>query len=710
MNVEIKNFKNIKEFSHTFERGKVHLIYAGNGTGKTSIAQALTFNNNEKEKFKSHNDDWDELEVKKDKDFSIFLLDENFITLNILNDEIFNDSYEIIFNNDSTKKLEGKIEEQKVRIAEFLKRSECIDLKKQLAYIDKNLGIKGAKKDELKITNLTKAISNLPKTVPYIDEELKSIFNSQKLKSKWVAWIQEGEVYTHVHDSKICPYCAQNIDDKRLKSINLIKASYNKKDLEEGQKFLQTYGVLSDNIKVDTNRMDSIYRGNIKSKVSVDAVKIILNRSTRLQKLISDLERITAKRHNEAYIRIKFNSKDFINDTQFYSELISMSEEYNGNVNKLNKMREAISKQLIKSIESNNNLIRDYLYNAGIPYVLEFILDSEKNTKLLLKYKSKEINQSFKNVLSYGEKNLISALLFSLMKKGNKNLYIYDDPSMLLDDHKRYAFIDLIIQRKNLKLLNTNDSTLILTHSMSTLKEFLIMAKERSGQNIKVWILKNNDGTCKLDEIKYRDLVIYQQIVKNQITKTKFDTVKLILIRKLVELGIIEDKQGKKYNLISSIFKYKRAGVKDNNRTYSKEENISTYKDLQNDMRQIGSNLDSYEHLVDSLRIDKLIECYNNSTNYFEKLINFRVITNFIKENIDSNILDSVDKIFLRFVTNLYHIENDSLFLISEDKHIDIPDYILNTCDRIVNKLSEKIIIAQQSKQFEYINLDSNFI
>jgi hypothetical protein len=67
----------------------------------------------------------------------------------------------------------------------------------------------------------------------------------------------------------------------------------------------------------------------------------------------------------------------------------------------------------------------------------------------------------------------------------------------------------------------------------------------------------------------------------------------------------------------------------------------------------------------------EMISLYNSLQSNYEKIQLYRIINH-------GNISDSV---FKRFVDEVYHIENDSLFQLNPAEYPTIPDYIIQLCD-----------------------------
>ena len=69
--------------------------------------------------------------------------------------------------------------------------------------------------------------------------------------------------------------------------------------------------------------------------------------------------------------------------------------------------------------------------------------------------------------------------------------------------------------------------------------------------------------------------------------------------------------------------------------------------------------------------IDEMIRLYENTTSGYEKIQIYRLINHEPESR----------SIFKKFVDEVYHIENDSLFQLNPSEFPTIPQYIIDLCD-----------------------------
>lgn len=105
----------------------------------------------------------------------------------------------------------------------------------------------------------------------------------------------------------------------------------------------------------------------------------------------------------------------------------------------LNGYARKFSSDLRKNVEGKLEEINEFLRIAGIPYKMIIRANNDDNYTTTLKHVSDKDSIINDNVLSYGEKNFISLILFAydVVKDSKPNtLIILDDPISSFDNKK----------------------------------------------------------------------------------------------------------------------------------------------------------------------------------------------------------------------------------------------------------------------------------
>lgn len=141
--------------------------------------------------------------------------------------------------------------------------------------------------------------------------------------------------------------------------------------------------------------------------------------------------------------------------------------------------------------------MNSYLDRFGIKYnfsVSSYLNDS-RSLSYLLYHKQDEKKDNRINGLSYGEKNIISLILFLLSAKDS--FIIIDDPASSFDDYRRSEILELIYD------ICSGKTVLVLSHDHIFMKYAIFNKKNskkliESGKDVPSIIHKYNDNTGKI--------------------------------------------------------------------------------------------------------------------------------------------------------------------------------------------------------------------
>jgi len=107
-------------------------------------------------------------------------------------------------------------------------------------------------------------------------------------------------------------------------------------------------------------------------------------------------------------------------------------------------------------------------------------------------------------------------------------------------------------------------------------------------------------------------------------------------------------------------------------------------EDLKNGIDGIKTKIENfdYDSLLNKFRDNvQLIEIYKQTDDSFAKIILFRIIIDGLEEN------KTPDDILMKFINEVYHIENELLFQLNPMKYDIAPQFIIEECDKFINNL-----------------------
>lgn len=705
MDVKIKNFRNIKNFEHQFEKGCINFIYAENGTGKTSIAKAIHLSNDELPKFKSFND-WGDVSVEINRNLNSYLFDDSLLSVNYLENNIFKNTYEVVFDTQQIKNTKLLYEDDKKAIKNLIGNEEYSSLKKSLEYFVKIFKIKETKNEvKLNDTVQVKAIKDKPSlSKSDITSNFWELYSNIYPKFDWISWINNANNSFHIED--YCPYCSTPMSLSIKESLSIIKRDVKGSSIKHIELIESNINSIAGYINIRKDDLMGIVKGNnsIKAKINISRIKVEVSRVKKLLDVFDNLEKVMEDKHNIGFDKIKYSDTDLLKDKMIISKLISTIDSYNNKISKINSLNRSIVKKIERNINKNNEMIETFLKSVGINYEIYFESSEYNNTQILLKYKptNRKLDE-ISSHLSFGEKNIINAMFFLLTSnKTDKNVYLFDDPGTLFDKHKRFAFLNLIQTFRNEKIIKKSDYIIIFSHSFSAFKESITTSYTKN------YILNNNNGECSLNLINNKSLNNYYNNILEYYEESNIPIVKLIMLRKLIETSYIEDPQNRIYNFISSLSKVMTPADKSRSNIFSKEVNNDIFIKIQAVTSSLGGFNHTKEDLIESINKEYLIMLCNNveSLKWYEKMIIIRTLKYYIPSNGKKNItFNPEEKILLRFITSIYHTENDHLFSIKIGEHCPIPKYV----DDLVSMLLLKALEILNENEFRAIEYDNVF-
>jgi len=238
----IKNCNNIDNGSILIQKNILNIKYGINGTGKSSIAKAISCFS------KDQNNDSDSLKQLKpfkcigqagndpeisgmDEINNVRIFNEEYVDTHIfVDDELIKGSFDIFIRNDAYEKGLKEINELVAIIGKTFDENEEIDnLIADLKELSSSFGkttksgihassiFSKAFKNGNKVTNIPKGLENYKDYIRH-DENYK-----------WIKWQLDGQPYLNITEN--CPYCVSNIEEKK-ETIEHITEVYDSKSVQ----------------------------------------------------------------------------------------------------------------------------------------------------------------------------------------------------------------------------------------------------------------------------------------------------------------------------------------------------------------------------------------------------------------------------------------------------------------------------------------------
>ncbi len=694
MNIKINNCNNIDKGNIELTEGRLNIKYAINGTGKSTISKALeaTIQGLDSEMkellpFKYYNGSNNVTpEITGCESFkSILIFNEKYVADYIFQpNELIKNSFEIFIKTSDyekhTKEIEKLLKNISVTFKEHPELDGLID-----AFQNFVAGFGKAKSGYSAAGSIGKGIGkgnkidNIPEGLEVYTSYLKNENNV-----KWLKWQMDGKSYLDM--DSICPYCANEVEEVRKKTILKVSEEYDTKSVEHLNKMLEVFELLNPYFSIETeNKIKEITKNA--TNISEAQINYLTEVKKQIEVLLTQLNGLK----NIGFHSLKYSEKiaDELNkykiDLSYYSHLNSeltmeKVEVINSNLDevlqKAGQLQGEINKQkkhIKGTIEQYNSEINYFLYYAGYKYRVSIEYDDVNNYHLVLKHIDNTSNVlSVNDHLSYGEKNAFALVLFMYdVLKTNPDLVILDDPISSFDGNKKFAIINMLFMGKNCLKDRT---VLLLTHEFNTVIDSIKNMSHLFNPAPRAAFLSTDNGVLSEKNISKYDIKSFVDIAKSSISSEIDILNKLVYMRRLEE---IQDKNSLSYHLISNIFHKRKEpilkyfDVSLGKEQYRKMKNEEICK-ASNEIKKLIPNFDYEVELRKTQSKTILKDLYVNSESNYEKMQLYRIAFN---DNHDNDVIR-------KFINETFHIENDYLFQLDPREYNTIPQYIIDECDK----------------------------
>lgn len=701
MEINIKNCNNIKNADITVEKNSLNIKYGMNGTGKSTIAKAIA-NREQLNELKTFGSELEPEIIINENIKKVEIFDNDFINRITFNgSEVIENGFEVFVKTDEYDKKRKEITDILNKLNRETFKDEIINnLRNGFLNISAKIQLNAnqtikrnpAYKSILKKENMFEIPDSLEKYSDFIKDKEKNI--------TWVDWKNKGFEFD---ERKKCPFCAEKLSETYAEEKENFMENYTKSGMKnlsdvlaslEGIKDYfneEQYNKLISCIKEDKNEddIDFIYQkfmlevaylnDKFEKIYQFDSYNIknseIGNLSDKIKELIINKEELNYF-SNETVFEVIDNITKKIN------EIIEKITELQAKTATLNTF-------IKNSINSSKEDINKFLETAGFNYKFDFDVSSENASKTLLIYKGEEdINvDNIDRHLSWGEKNAFALVLFMYYAISKKaELIILDDPISSFDSNKKYAIINRLFENRPDKKSFYGKTVLMLTHDFEPIIDFIINNKPNSGHAIAKYIKNTNNIVTEQEITKDNDII---SIVKLSYIYAKDNSINMIsrvnFLRKYIEHIRVENYEENQliYDMLSSLVHAKEYPDKQVNRDTYLRFTEEEFKKAQNGIKKYIDDFD-YNIIVKNYYNKEYIvqEFFKESNNYIKS----QLFREYLEVSGERNKLDNN---LLKFIDEIYHIENDYIFTIDLIKFDTIPDYIIEKINEFMKEKAQ---------------------
>lgn len=685
--INIKNCNSIDEGNIDIENGRLNIKYGINGTGKSTIAKAIKFNNNQEKlkellpfKYKEENFQNIIPLVSGTLDYqTIMIFNEEYIEqFTFKQDELLKDSFEIFIKDQifeqNLNAINGLFSDVK---SIFNSNDNLINIIKDLEELSnsfsKNSGGLAKNARVSKAFSNGNKIENIPKGLELYSKYLKSNKNLE-----WIKWQTSGNNFIEI--SNKCPFCTSSIKIKKP-LIKKVALEYNENTIGH---LLQIVKVMNKLKQYFTDTAQQTIESIIKNKTGLTEIEnafltrikneidILIIQIKNLQQLafftFKDVPDMTEKINQ---LKINLLLVPSLNSSMSQEIINPLNESLNLLLTKASMLTAKINIQkrsIIDKIQKYKNEINEFLKFAGYKYIIDI---EEINQEYKMRLKHIDLSsfvQKGNQHLSYGEKNAFALMLFMYeCFSKNPDLVILDDPISSFDKNKKFAIVERLFRgEKSLK----GKTVLLLTHDIDPIIDMFKVLYGKIEPVPNAHFIKSRNGIIEETPILKDDLQTFAQVCNENISTSSEDINKLIYLRRYYE--VLDDKS-EAYQLLANLFHKRDIPTKFTNsgEVMMIQQEINTATSM---IKEKIDNFDYSEQLLKMKDIDNLKLIYSTSESDYEKLQLFRLIHE------GRHPSDVVQK----FINETFHIENEYISQLNPRKYEIIPEFIIQECDNCI--------------------------
>lgn len=696
MEIMIENLGAISQGSLKVEKNAINIKYGINGSGKSTISKGIQLHTEKDDlgKLRTHGSDTIP-NISMTEDVSnVIVFNQDYVDKYLFKDDLANNSFEIMINTNEYKLGKKKIDNMFLDLVTNINNANTKIITEELTALITNIPVEKRKnKNEVeyflsgssKFVNARK-VSNLSQVLDDNSKVYKEKLEGNK-NHQWLKWFQAGQAFI---DKNTCPFCLNELPPEFENTVTSVANSVTTTNLKQNIEIKQVISNTEKYMNIDDANDLTLIVNNCDSLSQVD--------KKRMYEIVSVCQRELNKLNNLRSINIHKIKKKYENNTlvDYLSEnrldlgfFDKLSNEVKIDIEKINtsinniivksqeleSITKDFSQNLNNLVEDKKEYINDFLDISGIPYSIDILASNEFDYKTVLN--PLESNEPItEECLSFGEKNAISLILFSLEASIDYELIILDDPVSSFDNNKKFAILYYLFTKENAAF--TNKTVLLFTHDFDIIIDF-IYKNEFKRINNKCSFVKNYNGVFSDIEIKQSDVShtirMWRKKAKNN---TLHPLLRVVNLRKYLQYTCPEEKIA--IDILSSI---EHNDDKPKQKVNRKKQEINDKEKLKDGFACIKNWICDFDYdlylskVQDKMELKKL---YENSDSSICKLQILRMIINLTKKQID-------DKVFWDYLTEYYHVENNEMISLNEKNFDNIPNYIMRISDEIIEDI-----------------------
>lgn len=700
----IKNCNNIKNANIIIDKNNLNIKYGMNGTGKSTISKAIelfslgeeidpvlrTFGSSENATIECN-------EIIN----SVMIFDEEFVK-NIVfeGDSVIRDSFDVFVKSPDYDRRINKLNNRlKGLKTYFLEDEEVQKLKRIMSEVAGKLIL--TKNDEVtknpfyKSVVTDKNLFNIPEKLkrfsPFIIENPSNV--------DWIDWKTKGYKFDEISG---CPFCTETLVEDYISEKELFQNTFKKATANNLKQMLKFFESLKEYI-TDEKYVHLV--SCIKEIEDVETIDLALNKFGRelhylLNKFnsIENFDSFSIKQSDISKLDeiiksmfINIESTDVFKSDKMVELVDSINSKLDIIKNEVQELKGEVGQirgYVQAAIRKYNDDINKFLLSAGMRYKVEITVNGDKDAITKLYYigdqeSTNEVEKISKH-LSWGEKNAFALVLFMFYAISRKpDIIILDDPISSFDSNKKYAIINrLFANNENIESFYRK-TLLMLTHDFEPIIDFVVNKKPTGGYITANFIRNNNGQIIEKVIIKDNGFQSYIKMLTKYVRREEINYIsRLVFLRQLIEHIGDSEQEMLAYNLISSLV---HGNANPTVKNDSGEERDATPQEVNSGNEYIKTYIEDFNYdkfSTEYFTKHYLEETFSELSNNYLKLQIFRTYTSILdcRDSIKNDVL-------LKFIDQMYHIENDYIYYLDLLEYDIVPEHIANECNKFFESL-----------------------
>lgn len=507
MDISIRFYRNLQSADLKLEDGKVNFLIGPCGSGKSSVIDAISAPARPIDTTVGHAADETHVLVDgQHPNYSLtrkYGVDQQQTLLSPVPNE---DSYRIFIGDaNELEELENSFDREVESLHNSL--DSLYVFRGRIDELVKNLG-KPTARGYTPRSKLGKAETALL-TSSAVIRKILSLGGTERIE-----WMIDGQKFTHLNPGESCPFCGQTMDEDVCAMLRELDGA----QLKELKPFFKATPLLNDLGIERPNLADPVETEQFKQNV----IELYCIRN-EIQKVIdfanlsanvSALQQIPRGLHVDNAVYGKF------------PELESVINSINEKADRLEELTGKMRGAFARLIGSNANSLNRQLRLLGIPYKLSVDKTDQEGRKAsyILRHIDSSVDTDMRNSISYGERNLLSLMLF--LHNEEDGVILIDDPASSYDDFRRSQIYDCIMKQGR-------KTTVVVSHDHAFVRRAVMDRSDKVGS---ILFLYQADGEVQAMPINKDSFVYLDDEIKKHIKASTTYIQRMLNVRLFFDL------------------------------------------------------------------------------------------------------------------------------------------------------------------------------